>query len=56
MEAFFYKGERVPPKLPLFVITNFFYVRKSRFLACLFTQLQGRMGDAPKGKAVSLVD
>jgi hypothetical protein len=54
MGVFFEKGERAPPKLPLFVIAKFFYVIKSRFLAFLFCQTIGAHGgqmNAPAGYA-----
>jgi hypothetical protein len=35
----FFTGECASPKLPFFVTANFFYVRKSLFLTCLFTPL-----------------
>jgi hypothetical protein len=41
------QGERVSPKLPLFVITNFFYARKSRFFSSLPTRYRGAWGAAP---------
>jgi hypothetical protein len=39
LKRFFERGERAPPKLPLFVIAKFFYVKKSRFssLFCMPT-------------------
>jgi hypothetical protein len=40
----FYRGERTLPKLPLFVITHFFYARKSLFFSSLPTHYRGAWG------------
>jgi hypothetical protein len=40
----FFRGERVSHKLLLFVITNFFYARKSRFFSSLPTHYRGAGG------------
>jgi hypothetical protein len=47
---FFYQGSARLPKLPLFVITNFFYARKSRFFSSLPTHYRGAWGTPSKAR------